>query len=472
MRQKDGLPMGGREDEQTFVGSILKDPSKLARFRPLVQLDMFGDKRNGRIWQAICAMADSGEQFEEDPFRQVHERLGRNRDLGVYVHDVMGLASAVTNSGTYFERVVEAHRRRQLLAIGTDLRAKALSSAQSSVELVQSVNGALSAIGPVGIDEGSDGTALDVLDDFHWIWPGWLCGGVLNLLVAEKGTGKSVLALWLMRLLYEGADFLDGTGFEGGVGPTVWVETEHAQPIIKKRLGTFRIDKRRILFAKRDVLAPMRIDNPADLALIRRKAEKENARLIIMDSLSGGHRGRENDESSMLPIMSNLVVLARDTGAAVFALHHVRKRRQDERLELTLDRLRGSSGIGQLARHVLALQPAPGRRPDSKLLQLSVLVTNICEEPQPIGVEFDFEAGQVLLSSEGVCERKVYEAGIRRCEAWLASLLSERELTTDVIRPSAVEAGFVDWRMVQRAATNLGVEREAKGRYAAWRLQM
>ena len=87
-------------------------------------------------------------------------------------------------------------------------------------------------------------------------------------------------------------------------------------------------------------------------------AFRDDIRLIVVDSLRGAHRGREND-SDLISLVGWLAAMARDTGKPVLLTHHLRKRSQGEGEEVTLDRIRGTSAILQPARVVWALD-----RPD------------------------------------------------------------------------------------------------------------
>ena len=62
-----------------------------------------------------------------------------------------------------------------------------------------------------------------------WLWQGWLCRGVLNVLASEPGTGKTRFGLDLARRLWSGESWPDGqaTGLPTG-SRTLWIQADQA----------------------------------------------------------------------------------------------------------------------------------------------------------------------------------------------------------------------------------------------------
>ncbi|MBK9249455.1 MAG: AAA family ATPase [Ignavibacteria bacterium] len=64
----------------------------------------------------------------------------------------------------------------------------------------------------VGDVEYSDyGAVQDLVSAVNWAWFGWIPNGLLTMLAAEAGKGKSYLALWIAKIFIHGGTFPDGT---------------------------------------------------------------------------------------------------------------------------------------------------------------------------------------------------------------------------------------------------------------------
>lgn len=302
-----------------------------------------------------------------------------------------------------------------------------------------------------------------VIADVEWLWNSWLPNGFLTILVARAGLGKSLLALYLAKVISQGLSWPDGTAFNAqSSGKVLWCEAESCQALLKQRIQRLAIHKSAILLPLRP-LDDVNLGNISHREAIVRVATQAEVRLIILDSLRGCHREDENS-SGLVNIIAWLSQLARDTGKALVAIHHLRKRSQLESSAATLERMRGSSVISQLARSIWALEEVRG----SDLLKLSCLKSNLALKPDPLGMLIDSDGIPQFTSD--LPEMRLYETQLEEVQQWLQQLLADRgPLPLKIIQASGREIGY-NLKTIQRAANRLSVVRTRTGRQTAWRL--
>jgi len=116
--------------------------------------------------------------------------------------------------------------------------------------------------------------------------------------------------------------------------------------------------------------------------------------LIIIDSLSSITSKGENAIEDVRAILGFLNELAGNFQTAVIIIHHLRKRSGSQLvlpgIDLSIDDFRGSTHITAMARSVIGLsvvQTGPDNDPNGPR-KLSVLKSNLCRIPDPIGCEF------------------------------------------------------------------------------------
>jgi hypothetical protein len=163
----------------------------------------------------------------------------------------------------------------------------------------------------------------------------------------------------------------------------VWCETESFQAGLRERINALGIPKERIILPSMDPVEDFRLDEDHHQQQLRNVIEVTEPLLVVVDSLRGGHKGDENTSKDMIGILSYLSRLARDFNVALLVIHHVRKPGPEEPDVITLDRQRGSSVTGYMARTVWALdKPNPASD-----LRLWVIKSNVARLPDPLGLK-------------------------------------------------------------------------------------
>lgn len=298
-----------------------------------------------------------------------------------------------------------------------------------------------------------------------WAWETWLPNGLLTILAGETGCGKSALALRIAASFINGNPFPDGSQYTGQQGRVLWVETEAAQAINLERSKAWGLPRDRFVNVKWDGLEDIFLDDPEAFLLLRAKAALPEVKLIVVDSLSGGYRGRENS-SETLQIMVRLATVARDTGKPVLVVHHFKKTAYEEGhpiQDLTLDRLRGSSAIVQPARVVWVIDT-----PDlinKEKHRLSIIKNNLVRFADPIG----FKITDTGLTFGRAPQPPKKETQVDVAADLLLSLLRKKPLPASEIQDEADGAG-ISWRTINRAKARLGINAVRKEGRWLWSL--
>jgi len=228
------------------------------------------------------------------------------------------------------------------------------------------------------------------LTDIEWLWDRWLPRGFVTLLAAQSEIGKSCLALSVAGSFTDGRKLPDGKR-PTQLGKVVWVDTEASQVLNYSRARKWGIDMTKFV-------VPIVGSGTEDISLTTDHGWASfveacaigDVELVVVDSL-GGAVSKENDET-MKDFVHKLAGLARDLGKPILLIHHPRKLAQGEVDEMSLDRVRGNSGIVQFCRVIWTIE-VPDPYSDSK--RLRVLKSNLAEKPQAIG--FDITDGGVTF---------------------------------------------------------------------------
>jgi len=260
------------------------------------------------------------------------------------------------------------------------------------------------------------------------------------------------------------AGVLTGPGDEwpdGLPGPdqperVVFIETENRTHLLLQRLEGWGLEGFELVRQlPRDDRGGIDIAARAQQQAIANAVKRTGARLLIIDSLSAGHRLDENSKQ-MKRLLLDLCRLAQQTNVALLAIHHLRKRRGSEAAHTTLDRLRGSSTIAQLAVVTLTLE-----RPDpaSRTLALRQIKNNVAAEQPPVGMQIT-QAGVVWTDPpEG--ERDPGRP-VDQAREFALEMLKEGPMETKTLYEIGAERGFAQTTLY-RATKSLGLERPQWG---------
>lgn len=292
------------------------------------------------------------------------------------------------------------------------------------------------------------------LPPLSWVWEHWLPAGMLSLLAARPGTGKSLVALDLCRRVIAGEAWPDGSVQTRAGQPCIYVDAENVPAILNQRAEEWEqwgMDRRLIY-----PVIPDDDDGVVNLGgeryreLLEAMAFKLAPGLIVVDSLRDVLPAGESNVEDVRSTLAFLSNLATSNGCAVLLVHHLRKGSNSGQLALLdsidLDQVSGSGYIGGRARVVLGLTKVQvGEEPDKNgPRKLEVVKTNLGEYPKDMGIVFERTPpdGLRLVWSANAPKRYQEEAEpevTRTDEAqeWLVAYL---EAAGEPVMPSQVQA--------------------------------
>ena len=267
----------------------------------------------------------------------------------------------------------------------------------------------------------------DVLSEVAWLWKPWIPLGFVTLLAGDPGVGKSALALDIAKMVTNGLPFPLAGLDKRKPNTVVWIEAEASQQILRVRAMNMGVDRKRIFIPSidGDMLAQPDVLNEDHQKVIMEIITGNNPLLVVLDSLGGSHTRGENRIEDIRPIMEFFAVTARDTGAAVLILHHLRKSSPGESPEISLYKVRGSTVIPAMARSIIALE-----KPTDDVARIRIIKSNLARAPEPIGVVFDStkdgdDIGGLSYTEYRSPPQKRTKA--QNCADWIMSQLNEHD---------------------------------------------
>jgi len=312
------------------------------------------------------------------------------------------------------------------------------------------------------------GEIAEGLKNIEFLWPGWLPLGFLSILAGEPGVGKSALALSLAKCVINGGQWPDGQPCPNG-GKVIWLESEGSLALNLERARRIGIPLENLIspFPRGVDDSDFQLDNPAHLEYLREAIKEHSPSLIILDSLTGSHRGKEQD-ANIHHRLKALRDIAEKEHVPILIIHHVRKAPSDGRGALSLDDLRGSSAIGAMARVVIMVEPASKNAPEIK--RVSQVKNNLAPHAPPFGVAWannpDGSDGLVPVSLP-VPLRPITQqerAGQVVCET-----LKDGPAPIKQVREHLEAQGF-NWETVRKAAHKMGIVTSSVDGVNCWSL--
>ena len=269
------------------------------------------------------------------------------------------------------------------------------------------------------------------LEPIQWLWEDWIPLGMIAMLGAVPGGGKSLVALDLARRIFTGEGFPDGADIPCPGAPVVYVDAEAVPQLTNERAERWGMDRSK-LFLMLPVTSRMFIDfgESEDREYLWELVERVQPGLVIVDSLSTISSRGENDIQDVREIMAFLNQIARQQQCGLLLVHHLRKSGGTRERDgiVGIEDLRGSGHIVAIARSVLGLSIVQtGPKIDRNgPRRIEIIKTNLGPYPAALGVEFVSIAGGGVELRYGE-PPVLYKAPTTAdaCEEWLIGLLEE-----------------------------------------------
>jgi hypothetical protein len=238
---------------------------------------------------------------------------------------------------------------------------------------------------PVESTDVRAGSMADVMkrvDGIRYLVKDWIPFGMLTMILAPPGIGKSAFALYALvrTIITGGLIWFNGMKGPSKPGYVLWCDTEGSAAITVQRIKDWGLPAHRIKVPfEDDPLLSVNLTEAAHLAQIEAIVNKYRIPLVVIDSLRGAHGGDENS-SKVAEVLQSLAAIAERTKSAIVIIHHTRKIHADE--ELSADSSRGSNAIIAMVRSQLGIDK-PDK--DSDWCRLQMLKENLGLKPRPVG---------------------------------------------------------------------------------------
>lgn len=304
----------------------------------------------------------------------------------------------------------------------------------------------------------------EVIGPIQWMWPGWLPLGFQSMAAAYSGIGKSNLLLHIAKVITTGCNWPDGTPYEHEAGKVLWCETENAHALNLDRAITWSIPIEAILSPLEDPLGNVSLDDKQHIEAIFKCAQRDDVKLIIVDSFSGGTQKEAISSSKIGPLCNLLAAIAKRTNKPLLISHHLNKpQRGIAENVVTLPRVRDSSAIVQYSRVVWAIDEPDAEEPERK--RLYVIKNNLTKYPIPIGFDVTDDG---LIFGDAPNINRASRNKKERAENLLLKLLADGRVATSTIEELS-KSHDISMETMRRAKKNLGIISEMDGVWY-WRL--
>jgi hypothetical protein len=289
-----------------------------------------------------------------------------------------------------------------------------------------------------------------------WFWQAWIPRGLLTLLAAWPGVGKTYLALDLAQRVIASLPTPDESTFVLKTGRVIYVDAEDFLPDIYERALVWGMDLDKFYPIRRpprdliDMSRPQYQDPLIDMCFDLQPD------LVIVDSLSSVNARGENNIEDLRDVLGFFVELATTFDVALLLIHHLRKPGKGVTQPVTMHDLRGSGHLVAMARSILGIDVLK-TGPEEDLngpRQLKVLKKNRGKYPKPLSVQYKDSPTNpdVAVLSYGPIElfERYPKTLTERCAAWLIDLLEERGPTSFTeIQALAAQEEYRYWVLIE-----------------------
>jgi hypothetical protein len=300
------------------------------------------------------------------------------------------------------------------------------------------------------------------LQEVEWFWENWIPRGLLSVLAAEPGVGKTNVALDLARRSIANLPAPDGSALQIGNGRTIYLDAEGFLSVIYARCHAWGMNLKKFYPIRRPAREVLDLNTQQYQDLLIDMCYDLKPDLIIVDSLSTVSTKGENSVEDMRQILNFLADVASNFRVALVMIHHLRKEGNNgSRATITQNDLRGSGHIAMMARSLLGLHMANPTDPNGPR-KLRVLKTNLCPYPKPLLMAFvplSNDPSVSLVDYGEVKAPEIPETATGECAGWLKRVLAAGPKTYSVLAKMGANRGYnetliqcarkvLDWEIV------------------------
>lgn len=281
------------------------------------------------------------------------------------------------------------------------------------------------------------------LPEISWAWKGFIPNGMISILAAAQGVGKSFVGLDLAHRIINLGTYPDGTPVNRPGANVIYIDAESVPQILVERASHYGLDQSKLFPMLADSGELIDLDKPKYQDRLTEMVNHLKPELIILDSISTSHSRDQNKVEEMRGFIGYLVRLAGWADCGLVMLHHIRKPSMGNRMmfvDFGIEDLSGTAYITQQARVVMGLRVVrTGQEYDpSGPRELKVLKTNLSIFPKPIGFTFEKVSAEGARLHWNTTPAKPYREPTEadQCAEWLTDLLL---MHPEGLRPNEIE---------------------------------
>lgn len=290
-----------------------------------------------------------------------------------------------------------------------------------------------------------------------WFWEGWIPRGMMTLLAAWPGIGKTYVAQYLAHCITDGQPAPDGQALDIRTGNVIYVDAEGFLPDLYERGMAWGMNMDKIfpmVHPPRELLDMNDHKYQDDLIDMCYEMRPD---LVVIDSLSSVNARGENNIEDIRQILNFFLELAGAFDLAEILVHHLRKPSGGSTRPVSMHDLRGSGHLSAMARAFLGLDILNPSDPNGPRV-LKLLKKNRGKIRKPISIQFSDAPGNPNVAALSFGQLDIFEqpeSKTDQCAEWLVETLSEGEQAWGDLLEMGKEAGYARMTIL-RARENLG----------------
>lgn len=296
-----------------------------------------------------------------------------------------------------------------------------------------------------------------------WLWENWVPRGMLTMLGAYQGTGKSYLTMDLARVVLHGGGWPDGAAVthEAGAARVVYVDAEGIPQVNSARAAAMGVDTGRmyLLMAEAgellDLTRQVWRDRLLDLVYSVKPA------LVVIDSLNAVTSTGTKSVEDVNGLMSFLAGVARFFDTALVLVHHLRKPGGGQLMlpGISIHDFMGSAHITAMMRSVIGMSVVQQKGRAFSLngaRRVEVVKTNLTPVyPPALAVRLEQPAPDVVRFGYAPVDGDEADVEVTP-EGWLVEFLGENGPTPFGELVTAAEGEGFSKATLYRARKRLG----------------
>jgi AAA domain/DnaB-like helicase N terminal domain len=342
------VPPSNTEAEQALLGAIFVNPIAYARVAAFLAPEHFHAPVHGRIYAAISKLIERGQVANPVTLKNHFDQDGALAEIGgaQYLSRLAKSAVTIINAEYYGRTIVDLAQRRELITVGQDLVTDAyrvdldkpastiIAAAAERLREAECIGAGAGGM----ICERAEPHSIASIPPRQWAYGTFLLLGQPAVIGAVDGGGKGALATVIALSMITGKELLGERVWR--TGPVAIISYEDDETEWHRRIAAaclhyglvygdvvsaFHFIKRpgdRVCLAAPSPNGTIFPDGDAIIAHLKRIG----AAMLIVDPWNHAHRLDDGNNNAMIAqVADEAGRIAKESGAALLALHHLRK---------------------------------------------------------------------------------------------------------------------------------------------------